>query len=104
MLLIIRSYTSLDLTPYQILWVFFFSFIFSFALSHAPRLGIYALLSLLCGSYGRGLDRGYILLIPMLPILIGFSALLDTVCIVLLTRITAYNMDLLDDVPSKEFL
>ncbi len=104
MLLIIRSYTSLDLTPYQVLWVFFFSFLYSFALSHAPRLGIYALLSLLCGSYGRGLDRGYILLLPILPILIGFSALLDTVCIVLLSRITAYNMDLLDNVPSKEFL
>ncbi|MDC7223223.1 MAG: cation:dicarboxylase symporter family transporter [Spirochaetales bacterium] len=104
MLLIIRSYTSLELTPFQILWVFFFSFIYSFALSHAPRLGIYALLALLCGSYGRGLDRGYILLLPMLPVLIGFSALLDTVCIVLLSRITAYNVDLLDEVPSKEFL
>jgi aerobic C4-dicarboxylate transport protein len=104
MLLIIRSYTSLDLTPYQILWVFFFSFIYSFALSHAPRLGIYALLSFLCSSYGRGLDRGYILLLPILPVLIGFSALLDTMCIVLLSRITAYNMDLLNEVPTKEFL
>lgn len=104
MLLIIRSYTSLDLTLYQVMWVFFFTYLFSFAVSHAPRLGIYVLLTLLCGSYGRGLDKGYILLLPMLPILISFSALLDTVCIALLTRITAYNEKLLDEVPSKEFL
>lgn len=104
MLLVIRSYTSLDLTPYQIFWVFFFSFLFSFAISHAPRLGIYAMLSLLCDFYGRGLDRGYILLLPMLPILIGFSALLDTACAALLTRLTAYNADFLEEVPSKEFL
>jgi aerobic C4-dicarboxylate transport protein len=104
MLLVIRSYTSLDLTPYQILWVFFFSFLYSFAISHAPRLGIYAMLSLLCGTYGRGLDRGYILLLPILPILIGFSALLDTACTALLTRLTAYSTDYLEEVPSREFL
>jgi aerobic C4-dicarboxylate transport protein len=104
MLLIIRSYTSLDLTFYQVMWVFFFSYLFSFAISYAPRLGVYAILTLLCNSYGRGLDRGYILLLPMLPILIGFSAFLDTACIALLTRITAYNEKLIDEVPSREFL
>lgn len=104
MLLIIRSYTSLDLTLYQVMWVFFFSYLFSFSISHAPRLGIYAMLSLLCQAYGRGLDRGYILLLPMLPILIGFSAFLDTACIALLTRIVTYNEKMIDEVPSGKFL
>lgn len=104
MLMIIGSYTSLEITFFQVLWVFLFSFLLSFALSAAPRMGIYVMLTLLCKFYGRGLEEGYMLLIPILPVLTCFSAFLDTAVVTLITRLTAFNEDLIDNVKSNEYI
>lgn len=104
MLMVIRSYTSLEITLFQVLWVFLFSFLLSFALSAAPRMGIYVMITLLCRFYGRGLEEGYMLLIPIMPILACFSAFLDTAVITLITRLTAFNEDLIDNVKSNDYI
>jgi len=104
MLMIIRSYTSLEITLFQVLWVFLFSFLLSFALSAAPRMGVYVMLTLLCRFYGRGLEEGYMLLIPILPVLTCFSAFLDTAVITLITRLTAFHEDLIDNVKTHDYI
>ncbi|MDA3851162.1 MAG: cation:dicarboxylase symporter family transporter [Spirochaetaceae bacterium] len=104
MLIIISSYSSLEITLLQVIWVFVFSFLLSFALSAAPRMGVYVLLTLLCKFYGRGLEEGYMLLIPILPILSCFAALIDTAVITLVTRLTAFQEDLVDHVSPKHYI
>lgn len=75
--IILKSYSSLEISLEQILWTVFFAFSLSFALPSVPGLGAYINLSLLCSLYGRGLENGYLTLQPVLPILVSFSALLD---------------------------
>jgi Na+/H+-dicarboxylate symporter len=75
--IILKSYSSLEISLEQILWTITFAFALSFALPSVPGLGAYINLSLLCSLYGRGLENGYLTLQPVLPILVSFSALLD---------------------------
>jgi aerobic C4-dicarboxylate transport protein len=75
--IILKSYSSLEITLEQILWTITFAFVLSFALPSVPGLGAYINLSLLCSFYGRGFENGYLTLQPVLPILVSFSALLD---------------------------
>jgi Na+/H+-dicarboxylate symporter len=75
--IILKSYSSLEISVEQILWTMLFAFGLSFALPSVPGLGAYINLSLLCSLYGRGLENGYLTLQPVLPILVSFSALLD---------------------------
>lgn len=75
--IILKSYSSLEISLEQILWTVTFASLLSFALPSVPGLGAYINLSLLCNLYGRGYENGYLTLQPVLPILVSFSALLD---------------------------
>ena len=59
--IILKSYSSLEISLEQITWTITFAFILSFALPSVPGLGAYINLSLLCSLYGRGLENGYLL-------------------------------------------
>jgi len=78
MLTVIRSYSSLEITYFQIAWVVIFSFLISFALPANPNWGIVAALTLLCSLYGRGLDDGWLILAPILPLLAMLGSVLDS--------------------------
>jgi Na+/H+-dicarboxylate symporter len=75
--IILKSYSSLEISLEQVFWTIFFAFVLSFALPSVPGLGTYINLSLLCSLYGRGLENGYLTLQPVLPVLVSFAALLD---------------------------
>ncbi len=79
-LTIIKSYTSLEITPYQILWVILFSILISFALASIPSIGVYTALYLLSTTYSQLHSThtdSYLLIKPIIPILIGFSVMID---------------------------
>ncbi len=78
-ILILRSYSSLELTFMQILWVGVFSVVTSFFLINVPGLGVYVSLSLLSGYYGRGIENGYLILKPVMPLLVSAGVLVDIV-------------------------
>ncbi len=78
MLTVIRSYSSLEITLFQAAWTALFSFLISFALPATPDRGLAAALIMLGSLYGRGLDDGWLILAPALPLFIMLSAVLDT--------------------------
>jgi len=78
MMTVIRSYSSLEITYFQIAWIVMFSFLISFALPANPNSGIVAALALLCSLYGRGLDDGWLILAPIFPLLTMLSSVLDS--------------------------
>jgi len=90
MLTVIRSYSSLEITYFQVAWVVIFSFLISFALPANPNWGIVAALALLFSLYGRGLDEGWLILAPILPLLAMLGSVLDSatgaVMLVLINR------------------
>ncbi|NCN05193.1 MAG: dicarboxylate/amino acid:cation symporter [Spirochaetales bacterium] len=76
-LAILQSYSSLELTLGQYLWVFAGSFGVSFLLVGVPSSGALIGLALLSGWYGQGLEEGYLILLPAAPFLIGAGVFLD---------------------------
>ncbi|MEI8094805.1 MAG: cation:dicarboxylase symporter family transporter [Spirochaetales bacterium] len=102
--IILKSYSSLEISLDQILWTISFAFLLSFALPSVPGLGAYINLSLLCSFYGKGLENGYLNLQPILPVLVSFSALLDvylaSFCSFLVTR----HENLQKEIPPNQFI
>jgi len=78
MMTVIRSYSSLEITLFQAAWTALFSFLISFALPASPDRGLTAALVILGGLYGRGLEEGWLILAPVLPLLIMITTMLDT--------------------------
>ncbi len=77
MLTILKSYSSLELTAFQIFWVLGASILISYILFAQSYLTVYTALITACSFYGRGLNDGYILILPVLPLLILVAGFLD---------------------------
>ncbi len=76
---ILKSYSSLGITLSAVLWVFLFSFLVSFITAPFPGSAVFIGLAVLCGMYGRGIEEGYLIMRPVMPLLISYGVLLDTV-------------------------
>jgi len=79
-LTILKSYSSLEITLYQIFWVILFSILISFTLASIPSLGAYTALYMLSTMYSQahsGHTDSYLLIKPIVPILIGFAVMID---------------------------
>lgn len=87
-LTILKSYSSLEITLYQIFWVILFSFLVSFTMASIPALGAYTALYMLSEIYSKahsGHTDSYLLIKPIVPILIGIAALIDVATSALIT-------------------
>jgi len=91
-LTILKSYSSLEITLFQIVWVIAFSILVSFTLASFPAMGAYTALYMLSEMYSRthtGLTDSYLLIKPAVPLLIGFAILLDVATSALVTIIVS---------------
>ena len=77
LLTILKSYSSLELTAFQIFWVMGASVLISTLLFAQSYMGVYTALIISCSLYGRGLLEGYVLILPILPVLTIFAGILD---------------------------
>jgi Na+/H+-dicarboxylate symporter len=75
---ILKSYSSLGITLGGILWVMAHAFLLSFLTGSYPALGFLAAISFACGLYGQGLEEGFLILTPVLPLLSRAGVFLDT--------------------------
>lgn len=76
---VIRSYTALEIGVGEVLWILLFAGLFSVALSRFPAAGVTVLLGTLATRYGQGMEEAYLIVFPVLPLLLRLGALLDTV-------------------------
>ena len=103
MLFILKSHSELELTFFQIFWVTAFSFLISFLSFQTPSMGFYLTISTMCAFYGRGLEKGFETLIPLLPFLSRLSVLIDTTEGQIINTIVARREDQSEDVPVSDF-
>jgi Na+/H+-dicarboxylate symporter len=85
---------SADIDFLKILYVFAFSFIFSFTLGAFPGLGTYVLITLLCFQFDKfwpafGLLNHYKILEPIKLILVAFGVLIDAITAYLVSYLIA---------------
>lgn len=99
---ILKSYSSLGISIFQALWVGGASFLLSFMLGSVPGMGAFVAVSLLCGMYGKGLEQGYLILKPVVPLLVSFGVLLDMVVAGLVSLLVARHVNLQQEVETKD--
>jgi Na+/H+-dicarboxylate symporter len=86
---VFRSYTALEITFGQVLWIMLAAFAISFVLGRAPGMTVIVGLSVLAGWYGEGMQDIYLILLPALPILTGIAVAVDTMTAAAITFLTA---------------
>ncbi|WP_407426723.1 dicarboxylate/amino acid:cation symporter [Treponema sp.] len=101
---ILRSYSSLGFTFFDVIWIFAVSFITSFALGNFPAGGTFVALTGICSMYGRGFEAGYLLLKPAVPILCSFAAAFDALSAVTGSYIVAVKTKKFDKIDLKHYI
>jgi aerobic C4-dicarboxylate transport protein len=103
-LLILKSYSSLEISLLQILWTVTFGLLVSLALGSVPGMGAYVALASLCGLFGRGLQEGYLILRPIAPLLISFAVLLDVLTSGFVALLVARKVGAWQAVDAQDFV
>ncbi len=101
---ILRSYSSLELTVGQYLWTAGAAVVASLLLGGVPRGGIVATLTLMCTWYGLGLEEAYIILLPSAPLMIMLSSGMNVMLQGAAMVISAEHADRLRPVTAPEFV
>jgi Na+/H+-dicarboxylate symporter len=102
--LILRSYSTLEVTFFQTLWVMFFSFIVSFVLGAAPGTGSFFAVFMLCSIYATGIQEGYLILQTIAPLLVSFGAFLDVLCAAFVSLLIAREENVWTEVETENFI
>lgn len=93
MLTIIRSYSSLEITLFQASWTALFAFLISFSLPAVPEGGIATAFVLLGSLYGRGLEEGWLILVPVLSLLMMIASFGDSATTAFITILVSRKGD-----------
>jgi Na+/H+-dicarboxylate symporter len=101
--LILRSYSSLEISFIQLLWVMAFSFLISFLLGAVPGLAPILALSALSSLYGRGMEEGFLILKPAAPFLVSFAVLVDVFTAGFIGYLIGIREDMQTEIDSVEF-
>ena len=88
-LMVLRSYTSLEITVAHLLWAALFTFLCSLIAGAVPGLGAMVSLSMLWHLSGNGLADGPLIMQPVLPLLTGVAVLLDVTSAALVAHLVA---------------
>ncbi len=103
-IVILRSYSMLEIGMSTIIWLAFYSFLFSFLLGEHPVGGTFLLLTILCIRYGGGYEAGYLLLRDAAPILGCFAAAFDALTAMVGSYVVAAKTDSIESVELKKFI
>ena len=103
-ILILRSYSSLEISFLQTLWVMFFSFIVSFVLGAAPGTGAFYAVFMLCSIYAKGLQEGYLILRTIAPLLVSFGVFVDVLSASFVSLLMAREENVWTEVETENFI
>ena len=101
---ILRSYTSLGLDLKHILDIFLFSAGLSFIAGTTNSAGIFAVIAIMCGIYGEQIENGYLILKPAIPLLISFSAFIDTAVMIFASALVCKHENYLEDTEVRDMI
>ena len=104
LIVIINSYSSLDISTNSIIAIGLRALLISFLLSGFPGTGAYTALAVLCLGYGQGFEAGYLILKPLAFYLIAIGTFID----VMISSIASYAVSRLsgfqEDKDIKNFI
>jgi len=89
--LVLRSYSPLELAVADVLWIGGAAFGASFLLATVPAHGVLVLLAFMSGAFRAGIGDAFLIVMPAIPILGGLGALLDVFTSGLIGYIAAHQ-------------
>ncbi|MCR5172537.1 MAG: dicarboxylate/amino acid:cation symporter [Treponema sp.] len=101
---ILRSYSSLGFTAFDVVWIFITTFAISLVLGAIPQGGTFVALTVLCTMYSRGFEAGYLLLKPAAPILCSFAAAFDAASAMFGSYVVAVKTKQFEHVELKHYI
>lgn len=101
---ILRSYSSLGFTAFDVVWIFVTTFAISLVLGAIPQGGTFVALTVLCTMYSRGFEAGYLLLKPAAPILCSFAAAFDAASAMFGSYVVAVKTKQFEHVELKHYI
>lgn len=103
-MIMLKSYSSIETGFFQIVYISFLIFITSFALCPVPGSGVLVLLTFVCSVYGHGMEDGYLMFRPVLPLLLSFGVLVDTVIAGISVMIVSHLDNDRKEIEAREFI
>jgi aerobic C4-dicarboxylate transport protein len=103
-MLVLRSYSQIEVSVLQVLWVVAFSFLVSFVLGAVPGMGAYFAVFMLCSLYGKGLQEGYLVLKAIAPLLVAFGAFIDVLGSAFISLLIAREENVWTEVETENFI
>lgn len=91
-----RSYSSLNISVQDVLWITFVSFGLSFLLGGFSSGAPFISLSVLCSLFGRGFENGFLLLKPASLIICSFASAFDAVTAIFASYIVGVKTKLVE--------
>jgi aerobic C4-dicarboxylate transport protein len=103
-LIVLKSYSSLGVSVFQILWVIAASVVVSFFLGNVPGAGALAAVSILCSVFGRGFEAGYLIIKPIGFAIVAAGTFLDVLVVSSVGYIVARMEGFQDDKEIRYFI
>jgi Na+/H+-dicarboxylate symporter len=103
-IVILKSYSSLGIEFLEISWIIGISIAASFLTSTVPGFGVAAALTALCTLYGRGIENGFLIVYPILPLLSSFAVFIDIVTVAMGSLVVGYSEDQQKDLFPRQFI
>ncbi len=103
-IVILKSYSSLGIEFVEITWIIGVSIAASLLTSTVPGFGVAAALTALCTLYGRGIENGFLIIYPILPLLSSFAVFIDMVTVAMGSLVVAYSEETQKDLFPKQFI
>jgi len=102
--LIIKSYSSLEITFAGIIWVMLFSLLTSFLGGSVPGIGVLVSLAAMSKLYGKGMEEGFLIIGSITPVLVSFSVLIDTITAGVATYLITFSEKANKEIPVRDFV
>jgi Na+/H+-dicarboxylate symporter len=95
-IVILKSYSSLGIAFYDMIWLLGVSILISFVMGRFSSGGPFIALATICALYGRGFEAGYLILKPAAFFICSTAAALDALTAIMGTYLVAKRWDMLN--------
>ncbi|MBQ6674246.1 MAG: dicarboxylate/amino acid:cation symporter [Spirochaetia bacterium] len=102
-IIIIKSYTGIEITWQDFFIIMLHTFLLSFILGAVPGMGTAISITMLCRGYGHGIENGYLIIQPVAGLLISFSVLVDITVMGFISTVIAQQTDLRKEISIVKF-
>ena len=103
-ILVIKSYSSMYINFNSLLWTCAFSILISFLTGAIPANGTFFAVAIMCSLFSPETEKYYLILKPAIPLLISFSALIDSAVMVFATALASKHEKMLEEREIKDFV